>query len=66
MLDFVESKEEIDYLASKLENIGMSLAHDLEWERLFLEDYVMDRLNTHRISFKMIFDQKGTKIWKKR
>jgi uncharacterized Fe-S cluster-containing radical SAM superfamily protein len=66
MLDFVESKKEIDYLANKLESIGMSITHDLEWERLFLEDYVMNRLKKYHISFKMIFDQKGAQIWKKR
>lgn len=66
MLDFVESKQEIDYLASKLESIGMSLAHDLEWERLFLEDYVMNRLKKYQIPFTIIFDEKGAEIWKKR
>jgi uncharacterized Fe-S cluster-containing radical SAM superfamily protein len=66
MLDFVESKREIDYLADKLGSIGMSISHDLEWERLFLEDYVMDRLKKYQISFKMIFDQEEAKTWKKR
>ncbi len=65
MLDFVESRQEIDYLASKLESIGMSLTHDLEWERLFLENYVMKKLKKYQISFKMIFDDRGAQAWKK-
>jgi len=62
MLDFVESRQEIDYLRSKLENIDTSLVKDLEWERLFLEDYVTARLKRYRIPFKMVFKEKA-KIW---
>jgi uncharacterized Fe-S cluster-containing radical SAM superfamily protein len=63
MLDFVETKQEIDYLAKKLETVGMSISHDIEWERLFLEDYVINRLETHHIPFMMTLDEKVDKKW---
>jgi len=65
MLDFVEAKHETDYLRNKLIDIDPSLIKDLEWERLFLEGYVIERLKKYRVPFKMVFREEGAEIWKK-
>jgi uncharacterized Fe-S cluster-containing radical SAM superfamily protein len=56
MLDFIETREEFETLRTSLENIDQSMLKALEFERLFLEDYVIARLNKHKIPFKTILN----------
>lgn len=57
MLDFIDSKEEINYLKNSLSTIDRNLLYTLEFERLFLEDYVIARLEKYRIPFKKILKE---------
>lgn len=57
MLDFIDSMEEIQYLKSSLASIDRNLLYTLEFERLFLEDYIVARLKKHSIPFKKILKE---------
>jgi len=51
MLDFIESKEEMESLRRSLLDVDESMVKKLEFERLFLEDYVVARLQRYGIPF---------------
>lgn len=54
MLDFIETREEFETLRSSLEDIDQNMLKVLEFERLFLENYVTARLKKHNIPFKKV------------
>ena len=56
MLDFIESKEEMKTLRDSLLNVDETMVKKLEFERLFLEDYVVARLRRYGIPFEKVLE----------
>jgi uncharacterized Fe-S cluster-containing radical SAM superfamily protein len=57
MLDFIESKEEMETLRGSLLDVDESMVKKLEFERLFLEDYVVARLKKYGIPFEKVLKE---------
>jgi hypothetical protein len=56
MLDFIESKEEMETLRNSLLKVDETMVKNLEFERLFLEDYVIARLKRYGIPFEEVLE----------
>jgi len=56
MLDFIESKEEMETLRVSLLDVDESMVKKLEFERLFLEDYIVARLKNYGIPFEKVLE----------
>lgn len=56
MLDFIESKEEMETLRNSLLDVDESMVKKLEFERLFLEDYVVVRLKKYGIPLEKVLE----------
>ncbi len=56
MLDFIETREEFETLRSLIADVDQSLLETLEFERLFLEDYLKERLMKYSIPFRKVLN----------